>query len=1275
MTQSFPPVRPRLDVLPFPQLTWEQFEAAIRDLFRRLPGYRNVEGYGVRGDHQDGIDIRADDDAGHVGIQCKKVDVCRTGEARAAVRDATYAADRFVLALSRTANVSVRHVIDPLPNWELWDQQRLSDAVRSLPPHEAAEFVARHFDNAWVNAFLGYAAPATFIDRVRALAPLLDPARLINHAWTRVEDGGALDALQAFVGSYQQVALIDGPIGSGKSKLAFDLAEDLDYPVYFVVAGAPISIEGLREIRPGRALIIIDNADDAEGLALLLSHLLHHPEQKAILAASSGAVPRLDQELATADIEPAQIARISLGRLSRSSTVALARQVLGREDAEAEEALVQHAADTPLSTVLTARMIRDRTTTAQGLETEGEVRDIVRRRYREVATGAVSDEVPAADVRAVLQLLAALGPTCVDLDEFLNAAAAFLGWDVDRLLGVLGAIEDARILHRRGGTYSVAPEILRQSLMLEACVIRGRPTTYADRVLEAFPVQYGILQNLAIADLESRAGDGPDIFTGPWRQLTDRVRAATSLERAHFVGHLDSLGFFKPDEVFEIVADLVSHPATNDDEQEYAQYGYAVDHQSVIREVSRSLRYVIMASRERIRGSVALLWDIEKDTTWAHISESPIKTVARQAKYEIGVGTGRAAAILDAVTAMIASGELDTPAHSLLEMIEPILARDVHVSLLQGTQLTIRRVVVDVNAVRELRDRAIAVVAETALGADERRATKAIKILAALLREPEHFVGEPSGDARAAWDRERALALDAFDRIVENGMNPIRELVIADQIHYYALHSPSELARTRATTLLERIGTKNDRDQILISEFCQLVKFHRHDESSDFSAANRRLDEFEARAAAEWLAAFPDPEVLVSELRQRVTAIGATGLYGSPIRLLTWLVQMRPGFDERFVETILAANDPGVLPWVTPFLRAAFILDPAVAVALAERLFAREQPAGGIAVANAVVYESPRADGDRLVRRDLLRRLLSHGDIDVRCAAGHALFYFRRVSADDVPALAASAEIGTDAALADRVYMTLPDVLTGIDDSTVETLVEKLVPLTTLEPWPRMFLARLAPTRSARVLDVIARRLYRADNPEGYMALPFAAHEIAPLMEALAASPTFEDDAREMIRKWGGEDSTSLSRMPTFLAHVANVRPTFVKVMITDALASPSGELQRAALLWIRRLPHAVLEGDSAFVVAILERAHRIGPEMGQRAEASILAELITGAEAVAAYSGAPGDIRLQTVAAAGLACAELSVPVRRFFLGLSERGRRGETATIERAEESFGPQ
>ena len=943
MTQSFPPVRPRLDVLPFPQLTWEQFEAAIRDLFRRLPGYRNVEGYGVRGDHQDGIDIRADDDAGHVGIQCKKVDVCRTGEARAAVRDATYAADRFVLALSRTANVSVRHVIDPLPNWELWDQQRLSDAVRSLPPHEAAEFVARHFDNAWVNAFLGYAAPATFIDRVRALAPLLDPARLINHAWTRVEDGGAIDALQAFVGSYQQVALIDGPIGSGKSKLAFDLAEDLDYPVYFVVAGAPISIEGLREIRPGRALIIIDNADDAEGLALLLSHLLHHPEQKAILAASSGAVPRLDQELATADIEPAQIARISLGRLSRSSTVALARQVLGREDAEAEEALVQHAADTPLSTVLTARMIRDRTTTAQGLETEGEVRDIVRRRYREVATGAVSDEVPAADVRAVLQLLAALGPTCVDLDEFLNAAAAFLGWDVDRLLGVLGAIEDARILHRRGGTYSVAPEILRQSLMLEACVIRGRPTTYADRVLEAFPVQYGILQNLAIADLESRAGDGPDIFTGPWRQLTDRVRAATSLERAHFVGHLDSLGFFKPDEVFEIVADLVSHPATNDDEQEYAQYGYAVDHQSVIREVSRSLRYVIMASRERIRGSVALLWDIEKDTTWAHISESPIKTVARQAKYEIGVGTGRAAAILDAVTAMIASGELDTPAHSLLEMIEPILARDVHVSLLQGTQLTIRRVVVDVNAVRELRDRAIAVVAETALGADERRATKAIKILAALLREPEHFVGEPSGDARAAWDRERALALDAFDRIVENGMNPIRELVIADQIHYYALHSPSELARTRATTLLERIGTKNDRDQILISEFCQLVKFHRHDESSDFSAANRRLDEFETRAAAEWLAAFPDPEVLVSELRQRVTAIGATGLYGSPIRLLTWLVQMRPGFDERFVETILAANDPGVLPWVTPFLRAAFILDPAVAVALAERLFARNR--------------------------------------------------------------------------------------------------------------------------------------------------------------------------------------------------------------------------------------------------------------------------------------------------------------------------------------------
>ena len=1249
----------------------------MRDLFRRHPGYRNVESYGVRGDHQDGIDIRADDDAtGHVGIQCKKVDEFRAADARAAVAAATYVADRFILALSRTANVGVRHVIDPLPNWEVWDQQRLSDAVRSLPTHEAADYVSRHFDQAWVEAFLGYAAPATFIDRNRAITPLLDITRLIHHAWIRVDDGGALDALRTFVGSNQQVALVEGPIGSGKSKLVFDLTVgDLGYPVYFFVAGAPISIEGLREVRPGPALIIVDNVDDTNGLALLLSHLLQHPDQKAVLTASSGSVPKLDQELASADIEPSQIARISIGRLSRAAIIALARQVLGRENADAEEALVQHAADSPLTTILTARMIRDRTTTALALESESHVRDHVRARYREVATGAVADGVPTSDVRAVLQLLAALGPTRIDRDAFLNAAAAFFGWDEDRLLGVLGAVEDARILHRRGGTYAVAPEMLRQSLMLEACIIRGRPTMYADRVLEAFPEEYGILQNLAIADLESQAGGGPDIFTGPWRKLTDDVRAATSLERAHFVRNLEMLGVFKPDEVFDIVADFVRHPATNDDEQRYAQYGIVVDHQAVIREAPRALRYVIMASSERIRDSVDLLWSIGKHATWPYMNESPIKTVARLSEYEIGVGAGRASAILDAVTAMVASGEPDTPVHSLLEIIEPILARDVYTSLSQGTQLTIRRMVVDVNAVRELRDRAIDFVAAAALGVDERRATKAIKILAALLREPEHYFGEPSADARAAWDRERVHTLDSFDRIIESCTNPIRELLIADQINFYALHSPSELVRTRVTAQLERIGTRNDRYRILISEFFQLFKFHRHDESSDFSEANRRLDEFEARATADWLAVYPDPEALVAELRLRIETINATGLFGTSLELLTRIAQIRPDLDGRFVETILASENPEELSWVTPFLRSAFIRDPAEGVALAERLLARDQSAGGTAVANAIVYVSPRADGDRLVRRDLLRRLLSHEEIDVRKVAAHALSYFRTVSADDIPALAAGADIGTVASLAERVYMALPDDLTGIDDATIEALVEKLVPLTTLEHWPRAFLARLAPARSARVLDVIARRLILDDFEAGYMALPYSEHENKPLMEALAASPTFESDVRAMIREHGGENADALSRMTTFLGHVADVRPAFVKGMIMEALASPSDDLQRAALSWIRRLPHAVLEGDTEFVVAILERAHEIGPEIGKRAEESISAELITGAEAVAAYAGAPGDIRLQIVAAAALALAELSVPVRRFFRELRERGRLGETATIEHSEEVFGPQ
>jgi Restriction endonuclease len=183
------PVRPLLRTLPFDQLEWPAFEEAVRDLVRRDPAFRNVQAFGVPGDAQGGIDIRADRDDGHIGIQVKR----REDFGGAAVRDAIaatrYLAQHFIIALSRTATAGARTEIDKHPSWSLWDQVDLSDRVRALAQGEAVDYIQRHFHPSWAETFLGSPhtpqTPTDFDERKFALEGAdFDEVRMTDSANT-----------------------------------------------------------------------------------------------------------------------------------------------------------------------------------------------------------------------------------------------------------------------------------------------------------------------------------------------------------------------------------------------------------------------------------------------------------------------------------------------------------------------------------------------------------------------------------------------------------------------------------------------------------------------------------------------------------------------------------------------------------------------------------------------------------------------------------------------------------------------------------------------------------------------------------------------------------------------------------------------------------------------------------------------------------------------------------------------------------------------------------
>jgi hypothetical protein len=149
-----PPVQPRLQDLPFNELSWEHFESICAALVEAQPVGVDCHLYGVQGDDQQGIDIVATQ-RGVRGnevwaYQCKRYKEYTPGRLREAIANMVYAADYYVLMLSILATAALRQVADAKPNVFLWDAKDIARKLKNYPA-----IVEDFFGAAWREAFCG----------------------------------------------------------------------------------------------------------------------------------------------------------------------------------------------------------------------------------------------------------------------------------------------------------------------------------------------------------------------------------------------------------------------------------------------------------------------------------------------------------------------------------------------------------------------------------------------------------------------------------------------------------------------------------------------------------------------------------------------------------------------------------------------------------------------------------------------------------------------------------------------------------------------------------------------------------------------------------------------------------------------------------------------------------------------------------------------------------------------------------------------------------------
>jgi hypothetical protein len=176
-----PPVETRQQLLPFDQLTWENFERLTLRLARRNGEAVHAQLYGVAGQDQQGIDLyaRTRIDAGsrpYLVYQCRRIQALTPNVIEGVVRDFRRGrwftqARRLVLATSVSAvNTRYADAVEEARTglsadgvqFVVWDAEQLSALLTDQP-----EIVDAFFGRPWVRVFCGTEA-------VNGLGPRLD---------------------------------------------------------------------------------------------------------------------------------------------------------------------------------------------------------------------------------------------------------------------------------------------------------------------------------------------------------------------------------------------------------------------------------------------------------------------------------------------------------------------------------------------------------------------------------------------------------------------------------------------------------------------------------------------------------------------------------------------------------------------------------------------------------------------------------------------------------------------------------------------------------------------------------------------------------------------------------------------------------------------------------------------------------------------------------------------------------------------------------------------
>jgi hypothetical protein len=1283
-----PPVTSKPELLPLndPNWSWDQFEAFCLELISKFAEVKSCHRYGRKGDFQKGIDVFVDRENGERWVfQCKRYQKFNEKQTQTAIQTATYPANHYILLLSCEASSKVRDEIDKHSNWDIWDVQDISLQVRNLLLDTARRLVETHFGTAWRRAFLGLPGLITFVSSEIFFAPLLNPENPSNHLIALIGRKNILQELNNFIDSKERVLIFTGRGGIGKTKILHAFSQEFEqrhqnFELRFLAGETEINSENLDELPAKPCVVIVDDAHRREDLSTLFTFARQKSHIKLILSSRPQGMDYLKALITRANFNPREVNyKLSeIKELAYEDIKELAAQALGHEYAHYAHKLAVITKDCPLITVVAGRLLADRKVDPLLLERDEEFRDFVLTKFQDELVGKISDKINSEDCESLLSLIAAIAPFKIEPNflgnnEFIKAAAEFLGLEIDKFITYVGILEEKGILLKRGYSLRIIPDVLADHILHKACITAtGIPTGYAQKIFKKFKsiCLNEVLQNLSELDWRIRQAEGKetDLLTDIWQSIQLEFENASNYDRGTLLDNLNKVAYYQPRRTLKLVEFAMRNPAKIQKNDKLADFYNDTWVRYKLPDLLQKISYTI----DYLARCCDLLWELGRNDSRDINTNSrhAIRILKDLAKYDPEKPIEFYQNLVNTVSQWLTLPDVNDHVNSPLDILEPLLKKSGKTTYIELNHIVSRPFILNRQGTKIIRKNVLNIVEECAKNHRLKSAIRAINLLGTALNNPEpYFNMEITAAQKEQWIPEQLHILDFLTQLVQERSEPLLHLEIIRVVKQHIHYAYSERVRNKALEVINLIPNTYELRLIGVLAYTQdldwLINNRVNIDLIDFEVDNyidKRQKEIYISVGEEFLKQHKEADEVVQIINEQIKAIQEVNTNFYPFSFFDTLTEIvEQDFILKMCEAIIQEPQEPLGNYFGYFLNKVRQININKALEFAKFALNANLYNINISLADKCWFWTHNLQPDDVL---IIKSLLNHNDINITNSVLHSLksisnkrpLYYPYI----VTKIALDIEVGSSPELAGNLC-SLFDITYGIPPATLKdkeiaTILEKLEKVENIDTDDiSKFLAYSARRIPRSVIQLFLRRIERDQQgtDSNYQPLPFEGFRHN--LNGLNKSDEYEEILRDILQESLKMTYSTDFWFPKLFREVSlEFNPISLNILEEWINSKEADKIQTASCL-LSNAPKQFVFTHLTFVKNLLEQAYDIGDECYQQVSYYLRQSVTSGIRT--GLSGQPyrEDILLKEQASAIIAQLIVGSPSYKFYSSLIE--------------------